>query len=302
MDALRINISLVFVGIVAFAAATPLLTKDFVDHINSVQNSWVATHDNQFANMTIDEAKTMLGAKIRKYNYPKVSYANLREFTAVPDNFDSRTQWPQCIHKIRDQARCGSCWAFGASEAHSDRLCIASGGKINTVLSAQHLVSCDDNNYGCDGGYLDLAWDFIVKEGLVTESCFPYSSQSGSVEKCATKCKNSEEWKPTKAKNARGFDSKDDAKTDILTNGPLETGFYVYQDFMSYKSGIYKHTSGGLLGGHAVKVVGWGVEGGVKYWIAANSWAENWGEQGFFRIAENQCGFDDEMIVADPVF
>lgn len=296
------KVILVFLGVVALAAATPLLTKDFVDHINSVQNQWVATHENLFANYTIEQVKGLLGTKLRKSKYPKVSYANLREFTDLPDSFDSRTKWPNCIHAIRDQARCGSCWAFGASEAHSDRLCIASQEKINVVLSAQDLVSCDDGNFGCDGGYLDEAWDFIVSDGLVTETCWPYSSQSGSVEDCRSTCKNSEKWLAYKGKNARGFDSKTDAKTDILTNGPVETGFEVYQDFMSYKSGIYKHTSGGLLGGHAIKVVGWGVENGVKYWIAANSWTESWGEKGFFRIQEGQCGFDDDMIVADPVF
>ena len=47
--------------------------------------------------------------------------------------------------------------------------------------------------------------------------------------------------------------------------------FTVYNDFMSYKSGIYRHVSGGALGGHAVIIIGWGVEDGVEYWIAQNS-------------------------------
>jgi len=71
-----------------------------------------------------------------------------------------------------------------------------------------------------------------------------------------------------------------------MTNGPVETGFTVYADFMNYKSGIYKYVSGRQEGGHAVKIIGWGVEGGVKYWICANSWNTNWGENGFFRIEE----------------
>ena len=37
-------------------------------------------------------------------------------------------------------------------------------------------------------------------------------------------------------------------------------------------AGIYHHVSGGMAGGHAVKFVGWGVDGGVKYWKVANSW------------------------------
>jgi cathepsin B len=47
---------------------------------------------------------------------------------------------------------------------------------------------------------------------------------------------------------------------------------------MNYKSGIYKRKSSVVLGGHAVKIVGWGVENGVNYWICANSWSTSWGE------------------------
>lgn len=53
---------------------------------------------------------------------------------------------------------------------------------------------------------------------------------------------------------------------------------------MSYKSGIYERHSWIPMGGHAVKIVGWGVENGTNFWIVANSWGETWGENGFFRI------------------
>ena len=55
--------------------------------------------------------------------------------------------------------------------------------------------------------------------------------------------------------------------------------FIVYRDFMSYKSGVYHHVSGEALGGHAVKIVGYGVDSvsNKKYWIVANSWGTSWG-------------------------
>lgn len=53
---------------------------------------------------------------------------------------------------------------------------------------------------------------------------------------------------------------------------------------MSYKSGVYHHTTGYLEGGHAVKLLGWGNEGGKDYWLCANSWNTNWGINGFFKI------------------
>jgi len=67
---------------------------------------------------------------------------------------------------------------------------------------------------------------------------------------------------------------------EIMTHGPVEAAFTVYQDFLTYKSGVYKHTKGPELGGHAIKIFGWGVEAGVKYWLVANSWNEDWGDSG----------------------
>jgi len=82
----------------------------------------------------------------------------------------------------------------------------------------------------------------------------------------------------------------------------METGFQVYKDFFNYKTGIYKKTSPfwDYAGGHAVKIVGWGNESGTNYWIAANSWSANWGENGFFKIAFGQVGFDSDVYACTP--
>lgn len=34
------------------------------------------------------------------------------------------------------------------------------------------------------------------------------------------------------------------------------------------------------LGYHAAKVIGWGIEKGVPYWLAVNSWSTSWGMNG----------------------
>ena len=91
-------------------------------------------------------------------------------------------------------------------------------------------------------------------------------------------------------------------KTELMTNGPLEVSFFVYEDFLTYKSGIYQHVTGKYLGGHAVKLVGWGVEDGIEYWKIANSWNEDWGENGFFRIVagKDECGIEVGPIGGIP--
>jgi cathepsin B len=83
----------------------------------------------------------------------------------------------------------------------------------------------------------------------------------------------------------------------IMAGGPVEVAFDVYDDFENYVSGIYHHVTGKMGGGHAVRIVGWGVEGGVKYWKVANSWNPFWGEKGYFRIkkGENECGIENQV-------
>jgi len=68
----------------------------------------------------------------------------------------------------------------------------------------------------------------------------------------------------------------------------METRFDVYGDFMSYKSGVYIRTALLRQGGHAIKIVGWGDENGINYWICANSWGPAWGESGYFRIINDK--------------
>ena len=81
----------------------------------------------------------------------------------------------------------------------------------------------------------------------------------------------------------------------IMEGGPVETAFTVYSDFENYAGGVYKHTTGQMMGGHAVKFVGWGVDAGTKYWKVANSWNPYWGEKGYFRIVRgnSEGGIED---------
>jgi len=83
----------------------------------------------------------------------------------------------------------------------------------------------------------------------------------------------------------------------IMTGGPVETAFDVYDDFENYVSGIYSHVTGKMGGGHAVRIVGWGVDSGTKYWKVANSWNPYWGEKGYFRIKKgnNECGIENQV-------
>jgi len=138
---------------------------------------------------------------------------------------------------------------------------------------------------GCQGGYLSKAWDYMMTEGVVEEDCIPYASGSGMSGNCPSGCTgegSSTRYFSTKYKL---FTNVDAIKAEISTNGPIEVAFSVYNDFFSYSKGIYVHKKGAYAGGHAVKMIGWGIERGLEFWICSNSWNTTWGEEGYFRIA-----------------
>jgi len=310
--------------------ASAYVDEEIIKTVNShPAATWTAGVNDVFRSMSKEEVKRLMGAKLSskkpahlaniKFSKPKPADI------AVPTSFDSRTAWPRCtsIQQIRNQAECGSCWAFGAVESFTDRYCIASNQTQNPIMSAEFLVSCDQNDNGCEGGMPMSAWEFIRDSGLPTEACQPYtiptcppaqqpclnfkptpqcqsqcygnstdSSQSGM-----TMYYSQDAYSPT-----GWFGGAADMQKDIMQFGPIEAAFTVYADFLQYKSGVYQHVTGDELGGHAIKIIGWGVENNVPYWMISNSWTTYWGDKGFFKIlrGSDECGIEDDTAAGHP--
>lgn len=280
--------------------------------------------------MTTEEIKKTMGVLA---DVPEHARLETREAlltaTAIPDNFDAREAWPGCdsIKEIRDQSTCGSCWAFGAAEAMSDRWCIAHNQQNQDRISSEDLLECCGFlcGNGCNGGYPGAAWKYFKNTGLVsgdlygqTTFCKPYSlppcdhhvsgqyqpcSGDSPTPKCKSECQASYGKKyledKRRAKSAYSVPSSvAEIQKEIMTYGPVEAAFTVYEDFLSYKSGVYHHVTGSQLGGHAIKILGWGVQDNTPYWLVANSWNTDWGNQGFFLIkrGSNECGIESGVV------
>lgn len=71
---------------------------------------------------------------------------------------------------------------------------------------------------------------------------------------------------------------------ELYDNGPVTVSFIVYLDVYSYKSGVYHHVFGPQQDGHVVKIIGYRMENGTKYWLAANSWNDSWGATSKFVV------------------
>ncbi|KAK2953847.1 putative Cathepsin B [Blattamonas nauphoetae] len=210
---------------------------------------------------------------------------------SAPSSYDIREAYPDYVLPIYDQDDCGGCWAFATSGSMSIRRGIA--GCWSGPLSMQDLISCDITNSACRGGNPARAQLWAKNKGMTTYSCLPFVSASGRVPTCPTKCRNGSEierfkWDKTLTLRV------DQVQESLFNEGPLYARFNIYEDFLSYSSGVYQHLEGDNLGSHAVILLGWGEENGVKYWLLQNSWSEDWGEQGYFKIkmGTNEAGIE----------
>lgn len=270
--------------------------------------SWKAAVNQKVK--SIDELKKLCGTHLS--GRPKLPLMNVEPRNDIPASFDSRTAWPKCadmIGHIFDQGHCGSCWAMGAFEALEDRICIQSEGDKKIWLASQDLVSCDSSSMGCNGGWPSSAWQTLKNTGIVTEACYPYAMgtchhpgcSDWPTPACNQTCANGAVFRTDKHFAATAYSVPSNMaaiQTEIMTHGPVEAAFSVYSDFANYQSGVYHHTSGSMVGGHAIKIIGWGVDAGTPYWNVANSWNTQWGMQGYFWIKRgtNECGIEGEAV------
>jgi cathepsin B len=294
------KVAIICLALVAVAAAVsvdaPIHDDEFISSINAANAGWTAGKNAVFEGKTYADIIAMLGAlpSEMELDMPTVEYDTTD--LELPEEFNGYKEWGKCAHPIRNQQHCGSCWAFGAAESLTDRFCIEQ--QVDVVLSPQDLVSCDHGNMGCNGGWLNVAWNYMTRTGVVSDECMPYTSGDGDSGKCPSSCTGSGEWKKYHAASSTHIARNEQViQNELMTNGPMEVAFTVYQDFIHYTGGVYKHTSGSQLGGHAVKLMGWGVDNGTKYWLIANSWSTGWGEDGNFRIlrGHNECGIEGDV-------
>ncbi|CAE7218319.1 Ctsb [Symbiodinium microadriaticum] len=319
------------------------VSQDLIDAVNSAEGStWTAGENIRFAGATLKDAKILMGTlqdldgSVLPYKAP--------EDVELPAEFDWRTdpraQDCPSLKEVRDQADCGSCWAFGSVEAMTDRVCIASKGQKKIHLSAEDVTSCCNlGDMGCNGGIPSTVYTYYKSVGIVDggnygdkSMCYSYQMQPCAhhsvsphyknctgeepTPSCARKCvDNGADWSSSKhygtggysvCQQGSGTNCAQAMMQEIYSNGPITGMFFVHRSFLSYKSGVYKagfFFKDPMLGGHAIKILGWGTENGTPYWLVANSWNADWGDHGFFKIERgtNQCQIENPIINGGPV-
>jgi len=214
---------------------------------------------------------------------------------AVPDAYDWRTRKPSVVTAVYNQAQCGSCWAFSATENIESMW--AMSGKSLVELSMQQIVSCDTTDDGCGGGDPPTAYQYVIGAGgLESYNDYPYTSGNGVTGKCK-------------------FD-----KSDIVAD--IKNWTYVIQDedetkmqawtfqygppsicvdastWSAYTGGVISKSSGcGKSLDHCVQLIGWGTQDSLDVWVVRNSWGTDWGYSGYLYVERGYdvCGIAQEV-------
>lgn len=300
-----------------------LIEPEMVNTVNQMSSryGWQAANYSQFWGRTLSDGIRLRLGTLQPHRFVLQMNPVKRIYDpySLPKQFDAEEMWPGKIGLVQDQGWCGSSWALSTTAVASDRYAIISKGLEEPTLSAQHLLNCDNRGQqSCNGGYLDRAWQFFRKFGIVDERCLPYQART---EKChlprrgnlltarCTPPTHVDRKEYYRVGPAYRLGNETDIMQEILTSGPVQATIKVYHDFFTYRSGIYQHTDlseNDRTGYHSVRIVGWGEEysytGSTKYWKVANSWGTQWGENGYFRIlrGSNECDIESFVLGALP--
>ncbi|GAV70190.1 Peptidase_C1 domain-containing protein/Inhibitor_I29 domain-containing protein [Cephalotus follicularis] len=219
----------------------------------------------------------------------------------LPADFDWRDHG--AVTAVKNQGSCGSCWSFSTTGALEGAHYLATGELVS--LSEQQLVDCDHEcdpeevgacDSGCNGGLMTSAFEYTLKAGgLVREEDYPYTGTDRGT------CNFDKSKVVATVSNFSVVSiDEDQIAANLVKNGPLAVGINAafMQTYIGRVSCPYicgKHLD------HGVLLVGYGSAEYAPirfkekpYWIIKNSWGENWGENGYYKICRgrNVCGVD----------
>lgn len=202
----------------------------------------------------------------------------------LPEEYDLRKLG--FVSPVRNQGGCGSCWAFGTTDATESNALVQGGPSL--FLSTQHLVNC--LFYGCGGGY--FAFDYIQKKGVTDAATMPYQGRDGRCKENFDKKYFASSW--YRIGSANRSPTSEEVKTAIFKYGAVAVTVAADGSWDNYRGGV-KQSCRKSQTNHIVTLVGWDKN---NVFILKNSWSKNWGDQGYgyFPFGCNYAGSEEAAV------
>ena len=270
---------------------------NIIEAYNSKQNSFVLGV-TPFADLTNDEFRERFASNKmiqEKSKDIKLSMAvgSMNSLSSLPQSVDWRQK--RAVSSVKNQASCGSCWAFSAVGSIEGAYAIKTGELVS--FSPQQLMDCDYSNHGCSGGLMTYAFEYVMNHGVSLESDYPYQAKEGS-------CKTVDY-----VTSILGYyDVPTGSSYELLkaaSKNPVAVAIEADSSvFQLYTEGILDDSACGTSLNHGVLLVGYELDTTTPYLIVKNSWGEEWGEEGYIRLAikDNYAGMCGINLMASYPF
>lgn len=195
--------------------------------------------------------------------------------------FDLRTL--NGVTSVKDQGSCGSCWAFAAVATIESSHALINNENLD--LSEQSFVNCVSSSKGCNGGWYDFAYNWLLENDaeVALEGQAPYQK----VQNTCTLSEGKSNVKIANYKFISGNPSVQEIKNLLIRHGAMAVALDANtSQFLNYKGGVIKTMN--TQPTHAVTLVGW--DDNKEAWLIKNSWGKYWGIDGFAWVAYNSSG------------
>lgn len=249
----------------------------------------------------------------------------------LPKHFDWRDVMadmsPEGVDDLSEQfsqGRCGSCYAFSATQVLQMRFRIKLWQQHKVLypleLSWKSVTRCSPYTEGCEGGFAYLGFKYAAEVGLPLATCDQAERPESLDNTCDWGCyrNNSDIFYAKDYGHTGGFShgaSEEAMMREIHENGPVIVSFSTtaVPEFNKNSGLSYKEETEVMTAfrnertpketfseeneaihewrytTHSILAVGWGEEetsngDTIKYWTVRNSWGKDWGVDGYAKI------------------